>query len=212
MSNIYYNIRKINTTLLVLFLIVIKPIKTTYDVILNQIIRIGDLDFRYVNFASYSNGDMIVQTTACPGNALRVFYGIKSNGREFFNSDSETEKSYHYSITAEGQTGNNGNLRYEGVIFAAAMNENPNKGKEYLVSTSRYKYTELFDFDNNQMYQKNTPEAIVLPSMDEKSCIQAVQQKGISVFDKKAGNISSYMRGQKKLVSEKLTTIFRKIK
>ncbi len=62
------------------------------------------------------------------------------------------------------------------------------------------------------LIKENTPGAIVLPSMDEKSCIQAVQQRGISVFDKKAGNISSYMRGQKKLVSEKLTTIFRKIK
>ena len=53
---------------------------------LNKIIRIGDLNYRYINLASYSNGDMIVETTAYPGTDKRVFYGIKSNGREFFKS------------------------------------------------------------------------------------------------------------------------------
>ena len=43
---------------------------------LNNIIRIGDKNFRYVNFANYSNGDLIVETTSCPGSSKRMFYGI----------------------------------------------------------------------------------------------------------------------------------------
>ena len=42
---------------------------------LSNIIKIGDRDFRYVNFATYSNGDMLVETTAYPGNKFRYFFG-----------------------------------------------------------------------------------------------------------------------------------------
>ena len=61
--------------------LIIKIIKTQW---FNNIIRIGDKDFRYVNFANYSNGDIIVETTSCPGNSKRMLYGIKSNGRPYY--------------------------------------------------------------------------------------------------------------------------------
>ena len=34
--------------------------------IINRIIFIGNLSYRYMNFASYSNGDMVVETTCFP--------------------------------------------------------------------------------------------------------------------------------------------------
>ena len=72
----------------------------------NNIIRIGDKDFRYVNFANYSNGDMIVETTSCPGKSKRMFYGIQSNGRALFTNNSETKKTNYFSIEAKEQPEN----------------------------------------------------------------------------------------------------------
>ena len=51
---------------------------------LNNIRVFGDNGFRYVRFASYSNGDMIIETTRFPGTSKRMFYGLKQNGRPFF--------------------------------------------------------------------------------------------------------------------------------
>ena len=59
---------------------------------LTNIIRIGDKDFRYVNFATFSNGSMIIETTSFPGNKYRYFFGLQSNGLPFFKN------SNHYSI------------------------------------------------------------------------------------------------------------------
>ena len=50
-----------------------------------NLILIGDKNFTYVNLANYSNGDLIVETTSMPGSSKRMFYGIKKDGREFFN-------------------------------------------------------------------------------------------------------------------------------
>jgi hypothetical protein len=44
---------------------------------LNNIIQIGPLNYRYINFASYSNGDMVVETTSFPSDPKRYFYGLK---------------------------------------------------------------------------------------------------------------------------------------
>ena len=46
---------------------------------LNNIICLGN-NSRYVNFATSSNNDMIIETTSIPGSPKRIFYGIKSNG------------------------------------------------------------------------------------------------------------------------------------
>ena len=43
---------------------------------LNNIIKIGGLKYRYVNIASYSNGDMVIETTCYEGEPKRYFYGL----------------------------------------------------------------------------------------------------------------------------------------
>ena len=119
---------------------------------LNNIIRIGDINFRYVNFANYSNGDMIVETTACLGSSKRMFYGIKTNGRAFFSNNSETKKTYYFSLDVNEQPGNEDNYRYEAEIFIATLNEGEDKGKEYLVSIAKgEQYTELYNFNNGEI-------------------------------------------------------------
>jgi hypothetical protein len=122
-----------------------------------NLILIGDKDFSYINLANYSNGDLIVETTSIPGSAKRMFYGIKNNGREFFNPNDPNRKTYYYSLQAKDQTGNNKNQRLEGEIFIATINEGVDKGKEYLVSIGKDNaYTELYDFENDKIYQNST--------------------------------------------------------
>ena len=122
---------------------------------LNNIIWIGDNNFRYVNIASYSKKDMIIETTSKPGSSKRMFFGIKKNGRGLFLKNGNY--TYYYSIEASKQTGNNGNIRFEGDIFTAIINGGDNNGKEYLVSIgNNNQYIELYDFDNDEIYQKST--------------------------------------------------------
>ena len=53
-----------------------------------HIINRGILYFRFLNFASYSNGNMVFLTSSIGGTKsdqeTRIFYGIKENGRPLF--------------------------------------------------------------------------------------------------------------------------------
>ena len=53
----------------------------------DHIIDIGRQYFRYISFASFSNRNMILLTTALVGeiSKQRIFYGLKENGRPLFN-------------------------------------------------------------------------------------------------------------------------------
>ena len=131
--------------------------KTNYCIINNTIIKtqwltniilFGDLDFRYINFVTYSNGDMVAETTSYPGQPKRMFYGLKKNGRNFFK-----ENTPFYSMTVQNQD-DDGN-KYESEIFIAKLNDGNDKDNEYIVSmTKSNRYAELYDFDNNKIYQK----------------------------------------------------------
>ena len=115
---------------------------------LTSIIAFGDLDFRYINFITYSNGDLVVETTSYPGGPKRMFYGLKKNGRNLFKEDTP-----FYSITAQNQD-NNG-IKYESEIFIIKLNSGADKSKEYIVSMSKSEsFAELYDFDNNKIYQR----------------------------------------------------------
>ena len=43
----------------------------------NKIIIIGEEKFRYINFVTLSNGDMIIETSAYPANNKSIFFGLK---------------------------------------------------------------------------------------------------------------------------------------
>jgi hypothetical protein len=79
---------------------------------LNDIIWIGDLNFRYVNLANNSNGDMVVETTSLPASEKRLFYGITKDGNPFFK-----DNNFFNSINVKDQEGNEDKGRYEGEIF-----------------------------------------------------------------------------------------------
>ena len=106
---------------------------------ITSVVWIGDKDFRYVNFANYSNGDMVVETTANPVNSKRMFYGLKQNGDYFFSKNGRLTP--FYTLNAEKTE------KSESVIFSTKVSEN---NKEYLVSIStNNEYCELYDFERN---------------------------------------------------------------
>ena len=101
---------------------------------------------------------MIVQTTACPGNATRMFFGLDTDGKGLFNYEEENEsKSFYFLIKVGDQPGNPDGFRYESESFIATINSGLNKGKEYLVSVGKsVQFTELFIFDQKKINQKQT--------------------------------------------------------
>ena len=68
------------------FLFIFLSISLVNPSSINKVIRLGDNDFRYINFNYFSNGDMIVDTSAYPISQERRFFGLKTNGRFYFNS------------------------------------------------------------------------------------------------------------------------------
>ena len=118
---------------------------------INRIIYIGDIYFRYMNFASYSNGDMVVETTCYPQQRKRMFYGLKRNGRFFFKDESNNKETPYYSINIEGDDFK----KFEGVGIIIKLSNSENNQKEYFFSISKMECNaELFDFENNKVYTK----------------------------------------------------------
>ena len=132
---------------------------------LNNIIWIGEENYRYINFALFSNGDMIIETTNNPGTTKRIFFGMKKDGREFFYKDNE----WRYNYTMEGE----GN-RDEAEIFVVKINGEigeENNGKEYLVSIAKEnQFAELYDFDNNKIYKKISSSLLGSGMVSPKGC------------------------------------------
>lgn len=90
-----------------------------------------------------------------------MFYGIKSNGRSFFKINNK--KSKYYSKKVSSQTGNSGGGRYYAENFVAKIKGGTNNGKEYLVSveSDSKAYTELYDFDNDTIYQNSNTNFLI---------------------------------------------------
>ena len=122
---------------------------------LSNIIWIGDKYFRHVNLATFSNGDLVAETSSSKANPKRMFYGIKTNGRSFFKT--KKGKSTYYSKEVSSQTGNSGGGRYYAENFVVKINGGTNNGNEYLVSigSGNTAYAELYDFENDIIYQRS---------------------------------------------------------
>ena len=122
-------------------------IKTQFP---NDIISIGEETFRYLNFITLSNGEMIFQTFSYPENNRRIFYGLKNNGRGYFkNSNKETP---FFSVKAN----NTEQFKYESGNSIFTIN-----GKEYFLSMGRLKsYTEIIDLENGTIISNKTNNLI----------------------------------------------------
>ena len=118
---------------------------------LTNIINIGKENFRYVNFASYSNGDMVFLTSSYilinylnPSKNERIFYGLKKNGRPLFKD------SYFYSTTVTDGS------KYESESLVVKESGNNNNETEYLMSFAKESsFVEIYDFKKGITYKKN---------------------------------------------------------
>ena len=120
---------------------------------LNNFINVEITNLRYLSFASYSNGDMILNTWKYPNSNFRAFLGFKRNGRSFFLNNETNESNYYYSIELE-QSDNY--IKYEGNnLLIKLSGREKNENEEYLLSISKENsYVEIYDFKNYKIYKK----------------------------------------------------------
>ena len=116
---------------------------------LNNIIIIGDKDFRYINFMTTSKGEMIINSVSYPSKNYNIFYGINSKGKPLFNN-SNNNNNYIIKKTTQILE------RYESEIGLLKITGDTDTDKEYLISFGRKQApTIIFDF---QDYEKNLIE------------------------------------------------------
>ena len=143
----YENISNLFLTIFLFFILFQRYFQALNDKLQTNLIEVGEKNFRYLTFASYSNGDMILSITAYPKNEKRIFYGLKKNGRPFFNNN----ESYYYSINSNISAINESKYVSDSIVIKLSGNEN--NGKEYLISSGN-KDIEIYDFENNKIYKK----------------------------------------------------------
>ena len=113
---------------------------------LNNIIIIGDEYYRYINFGTFSNGDMMIETNSYPAKRKRMLYGLKQNGRPLFIVGSI--ESSHYSLNFTGE--NEGKFESEAVIIKSTYNY-----KEFFFSVSKLDCNaEILDYEMSDIYYK----------------------------------------------------------
>ena len=141
-------------------------IKTQYP---NNIIRIGEVKFRYLNFIEFSNGDMLFETSSYPANNTRFFYGLKSNGRYFFKKNDSNEETPFKYIISDNE---------DAKKFESSNSILISDGKEYFISIGRVgSYTELFDFENNTIISKKTQDLIGYYNKNKKSTLLNIDKE-----------------------------------
>ena len=94
-SYIYFYINK---------LIIFQIISIFQSQLINNIIKLGDNNFRYSHVSFKSNGDMIRDTSSLPVSSERRFFGLKQNGNFYFKSEDNSETPY-YNMTIDHSKG-----------------------------------------------------------------------------------------------------------
>ena len=106
---------------------------------LNDIILVGEEDFRYTKLITTSNGELIFATSSCPRNKDRIYYGIDINGNPIFNDEYIIKKTI---VRNEEKF-----ERYESQIGLVKINGNSNSDKEFIINIGKSRtYAEIFDY------------------------------------------------------------------
>ena len=115
---------------------------------LTNIIMLDQYLLKYFNYIIYPNGDIIFETSSFPCNSLRVFYGLKKNGRYYFRNEEDKETPLFILNTKNGVEN-----KYESSNNLLMTNNN----KEFIISVGRLESnTEIYDFENKEIYSKET--------------------------------------------------------
>ena len=113
---------------------------------LNDVILVGEQNFRYVSLMLTSNKDLVFATSPCPTGSNRIYYGISSEGNPLFGNNFIIKKTI---------TRNEKIDRYESIAGIMKMNGD-NSDKEYFINIGKSKtYTEILDLssDDNNLYE-----------------------------------------------------------
>ena len=111
---------------------------------LNNIILVGEKNFRYINFITSGNGKTIFYSTPNPHSNERIYFGINSIGDPIFK-DSNDIYTYIYKKYISGDEFDT----YESISGVIRIDEDTDENKEYFISIGKSKTnTEIFDFNN----------------------------------------------------------------
>ena len=92
------------------FLILLQIIFLVNPELLNNIIELAGHPYVYSHFSFNSNGDMIIDSSTTNYSGERKFYGLKKNGRFYFNKP-------NYELGYFSMNVQNEKPRYEGESF-----------------------------------------------------------------------------------------------
>ena len=126
----------------------------------NDVLKFDSKQYRAGHFVTYKNGDMIVEFSDDVENDpnkeygySRIFYGLKENGRYFFQNDSPI-----WEIENIGSV-DSARGRYESLNQLVITESDIERNDEYLFSTSSYNsLTELHHFQNQTYIYKKTSD------------------------------------------------------
>ena len=109
---------------------------------LDNIIYLGSSGFAYSNFATFSNGSLVIESSEDKGSTARIFYGITRDGNPLFESN-----NYFLSLSVVDNY-----QRKESENFIITMNDNTKK--EYLISMGNNLYIEIYDLGAKSVVHK----------------------------------------------------------
>ena len=116
-------------------------LKTIKSYSLNDIIIVGEKNFRYVSFASTPKGEMFFLTSSDKNNNNRIFYGINKDGSGYFEDSKNNEKIFIYKKEVVMHFQIDSELGY------IKLNTNLEKEDEYLMNFNNY-YIEIYNYKN----------------------------------------------------------------
>ena len=122
---------------------------------LTHIIMIGEPNYRFLNFANFSNGTMIIEVSPDKDELnKRIFFGLNADGSYLFK-DNVGNHQIKKEVNGEPNT------RKYAENFVVKI-DNGNAGtKEYLVSVpNEDQNAELYDFENDQIFTRNSTSLI----------------------------------------------------
>ena len=113
---------------------------------LNNILNVGELNFRYLNFIKTANNITFFETSAHPDYTYeRIYFGIKEDGSAFFGNSSGN-KSY---IIKKKIPNNKEKYESEAGFIKINSDDNNYKDKEYIITIGKSStYTEIFNINN----------------------------------------------------------------
>ena len=109
---------------------------------LDNIIYLGSSGFAYSNFATFSNGSLVIESSEDKGSTTRIFYGITKDGNPLFESN-----NYFLSLSVADNY-----QRKDSENFIITMNDNTKK--EYLISMGNNLYIEIYDLGAKSVVHK----------------------------------------------------------